>query len=228
MASPTRDRLAAYGAVDESVSVWVLEDDTDFRRDLADLIDSAEGLRCTQAFESAEEFLAHTNDHFMPEVVLMDIGLPGMDGIEALQRIRPRAMGTAFLMITIHEDDDHIFQAICNGALGYLSKGASGQEILDAIRVVADGGAAMSSPVARRVLKMFAQLQTPHHDYGLTDREKDVLAELTKGKTQRQIAKDLHISKNTVDTHLRSIYAKLHVTTQTAAVAKAVGERLVE
>ncbi len=212
---------------DEIVTVWIVEDDDEFRETLAEVIDSEDDLRCAKAFASGEELLTHLNSHFVPEVVILDIGLPGMSGIELVERLRPVALGTAIVMLTIHEDNDRIFDALCAGASGYLSKTATVDEIIDAIRDVMRGGAAMSPQIARRVLNMFAQFNAPRFDYGLTDREIDVLNELVAGKTKKKIAKDLFLSVYTVDTHLRSVYAKLHVNTQTAAVAKAINEKLV-
>jgi DNA-binding NarL/FixJ family response regulator len=207
--------------------VWIVEDSEDYRTTLAELICAEDDLDCPSTFGSAEELLAHLADHFLPDVVLMDIGLPGMDGVETVRRIRPLTLGTAIVMLTVHEDEERIFQALCAGASGYLSKTASFAEVLEAIRDVTSGGAAMSPRIARRVLDMFAQLQKPRQDYGLTGRERDVLNELVSGKTKKRIARDMGLSPHTVDTHLRSIYGKLHVTTQTAAVARAVSERLV-
>ena len=154
-------------------------------------------------------------------------GLPGMSGIELVRRLRPMTLGTHLIMLTIHEDNGCIFDALCAGASGYLSKTATADEIVEGIRDVMRGGAVMSPQIARRVLNMFAQSNAPRFDYGLTDREVDVLNELVAGKTKKRIAKDLFLSAHTVDTHLRSIYAKLHVNTQTAAVAKALTENLV-
>ena len=211
----------------DPVSVWIVEDSQDYRETLRELIDAEPGLRCPHAFASSEALLAHANGHYLPEVILMDIGLPGLSGIEAVRHMRPLALGTAMIMLTVHEDNDCIFQALCAGASGYLSKTASTDEIVEAIWDVRSGGAAMSPQIARRVLNMFAQSNTPRFDYGLTDRETDVLNQLVAGKTKKRIAKDLFLSIHTVDTHLRSIYGKLHVNTQTAAVAKALSEKLV-
>ena len=212
---------------DDSVSVWIVEDSEDYRETLRQLIDGETGLQCLNSFRTAEDMLAHANGHYLPEVILVDIGLPGMNGIDAVRQMRPISLGTSIVMLTIHEDNDSIFQALCAGASGYLAKTASGEEIIAAIWDVRSGGAAMSPQIARRVLNMFAQSNAPRFDYGLTDRETDVLNELVAGKTKKRIARDLFLSIHTVDTHLRSIYAKLHVNTQPAAGAKALSEKLI-
>lgn len=214
--------------VQDRITVWIVEDSRDYRETLRQVIDAEPDIACPTTFETAEELISYLDDHFMPEVILMDIGLPGMDGIEAVRRTRRIGLGTRIVMLTIHEDNDRIFQALCAGASGYLSKTASSADVIDAIRDVMRDGAPMSPQIARRVLNMFAQLNAPRSDYGLTAREKDVLNELVAGKIKKTIARDLSLSVHTVDTHLRSIYAKLHVSTQTAAVAKAVGEKLVK
>ncbi len=150
-----------------------------------------------------------------------------MDGIEVLTHLRPAIPGTAVVMLTVHEDNDRIADALRFGASGYLSKKASADDVIEGIRDVMRGGAPMSPQIARRVLNIFAQQNAPGVDYGLTNRETDVLNELVEGKTKKRIARDLSLSVYTVDTHLRSVYTKLHVNTQTAAVAKAIKERLV-
>lgn len=214
-------------SVPDSLTVWIVEDGEDYRETIRELVNGEPGLTCPHAFETGEQVLSHLNDHFAPEVLLMDIGLPGINGIETVRRIRPIAPATEIVMLTVHEDNDRIFEALCAGAHGYLSKTESAADIVQAIRDVARGGSAMSPQIARNVLNMFAQIQAPRYDYGLTEREADVLNELVKGKSKKRIAADLSRSIHTVDTHLRSIYAKLHVNTATGAVAKAKDERLV-
>jgi DNA-binding NarL/FixJ family response regulator len=220
--------MAQPRAPDRTISVWIVEDSRDYRESLRELIEAEPDLLCPHLFGAAEELFAQLGSHFGPDVLLMDIGLPGMDGIEAVTRLRPIATGTSVVMLTVHDDSDRIFRALCAGASGYLSKSASGEDVLKSIREVVRGGAAMSPQVARRVLNMFAQLNTPRAEYGLTEREKDVLEELVTGKTKKRIARDLSLSVHTVDTHLRGIYAKLHVNSQSGAVAKALTERLVQ
>ena len=213
--------------VPRAISIWVVEDHRDMRETLKELIDAEPGMNCAQAFENGEQLLAYSQDHFLPEVIVSDIGLRGMNGIELVERLRPIASGTRVVMLTVHEEKEKIHDALRAGASAYLTKPLSGDGLIQAIHDVMQGGAVMSPSVARKVLEIFAQQGVAPYDYKLTAREQEVLEELVAGKTKKRIAKDLFLSPNTVDTHLRSIYAKLHVNTQTAAVAKAFREGLV-
>ena len=213
--------------VPRAISIWVVEDHRDMRETLKELIDAEPGMNCAQAFENGEQLLAYSQDHFLPEVIVSDIGLRGMNGIQLVERLRPIASGTRVVMLTGHEEKEKILDALRAGASGYLTKPLSGEQLIQAIYDVMRGGAVMSPSVARKVLEIFAQQDLAPYDYKLTGREQEVLEELVAGKTKKRMAKDLFLSPNTVDTHLRSIYAKLHVNTQTAAVAKAFREGLV-
>lgn len=208
-------------------TVWIVEDNPDYRDTVQELVDLAEGFCAPHAFGSGEELFGYLNHHFAPDLVLVDIGLPGMDGIEVVGRLGRLAPDTRLVMLTIHEDNDRIFQAICNGASGYLLKTAEPDAIVQALREALHGGAPMTPQIARRVLNFFTQMRTPAWDYELTDRERDVLRELIEGKTKKQMGKSLFLSEHTVDTHLRSIYQKLHVHSRTEAVVKAIKENLV-
>jgi DNA-binding NarL/FixJ family response regulator len=163
---------------------------------------------------------------FAPEVVLMDIGLPGLSGIEGVRRIKDISPATDVLMLTIHEEDDKVFEAICAGANGYLLKSLGQEELLQAIRGVMAGGAPMNAQIAARVLHMFARIAAPKEGYGLTAREKEILSLLTEGLSKKAIADRLFLSFFTIDTHLKNIYSKLHVHSGTGAVAKALRERI--
>lgn len=209
-------------------SVWIVEDNPEYRATVQELVELADGLSAPQAFGSGEELFEFLNHHFAPDVMLVDIGLPGMDGIEIVGRMHRLAPDTHLVMLTIHEDNDRIFEAICSGACGYLLKTALPEAILQAVREALQGGAPMTPQIARRVLNLFTQVRAAAWDYDLTDREREVLRELIEGKTKKQMGKSLFLSEHTVDTHLRSIYTKLHVHSRTAAVVKAIKENLVE
>ena len=218
-------RRSLHNSEDE-ISLWIIEDDDLFRNTILNLLNHTEGMRCEHAFATCEEVLKLLEKEYAPEVVLMDIGLPGMDGIEGLKHIKAISPATDIIMLTIHEEDENIFRAICSGANGYLLKSSTSEEIIHAIKEVLGGGAPMNAQIARKVLDMFASLAAPKGDYGLTDREKEILRLMTDGLTKKVIADKLFVSYFTIDTHLKNIYVKLHVHTGRGAVAKVLKEHL--
>src|SRR5687768_740692 len=184
--------------IPSSASVWIVEDKPNYARTVQAVFQDLDDLQCTQVFGSGEELLAHLNEHFAPEVMLVDIGLPGMDGIEVVRRVHGFSPAAQLVMLTIHEDDDLVFDAICAGANGYLLKTATPEVILASAREVLAGGGPMSPAIARRVLNLFAQENAPRWDYQLSDREREVLGWLVEGKTKQQIGSALFISPHTV------------------------------
>lgn len=221
--SPQRSILMLYK---QDISVWVVEDNEDYRQTICDFINTCEGMHCPHVFNTCEDMFDRLDQIFAPEVLLMDIGLPGMSGIEGVHRLKSISPATQVIMLTIHEDNDKIFNAICAGASGYLLKMSSTSQILEAIHEVRAGGAVMTPHIARRVMNMFTQLYAPRKDYQLTVRELEILQFLVDGKTKQQIADVLFLSFHTIDTHLRNIYVKLHVHSRSDAVVKALKERL--
>ena len=216
-----------HQASNRTATVWIVEDNDEYRRTVQDLVDLSDGFAAPHAFPSGEELFEFLNQHFAPDLLLVDIGLPGMSGIEVVQRMSRLAPDTCLVMLTIHEDNDLIFEAICGGASGYLLKTADSSDIVQALREACQGGAPMTPQIARRVLNFFTQMRAPAWDYDLTDRERDVLRELIEGKTKKQMGKSLFLSAHTVDSHMRNIYMKLHVHSRTEAVVKAIKENLV-
>lgn len=210
----------------EKITIWLVEDNLRFRQNIAELINNAEGIQCTRSFESCEEALKELEHSDAPRVVLMDIGLPGISGIEGLRRIKTITPTTDIVMLTVYDDDDKVFEAICAGASGYLLKDASADSILASIGEVVHGGAPMNAYIARRVITMFTRLAVPRSDYGLSPREREILHLLTDGLTKRQIAERLFLSFFTIDTHVRNIYAKLHVHSRSGAIAKVLKGRI--
>ena len=206
------------------VSVWIVEDNLEYRETVRALLESSPDLISIRALGSGEELIAFLADHFAPDVLLVDLGLPTMSGIEVIAHLHKFAPHTQTVVLTIHEDNDRIFQAICAGASGYLLKTATPQDILQAIRDVRSGGAPLTKEIARRVLNLFPQRSAPRKDYALSEREREVLHHLVDGKTKAQIGKELYLSVHTVDSHFRSIYDKLHVHSRSSAVAKALRE----
>lgn len=211
----------------DTITLWIVEDDDLYRDSICGLINQTEGMCCERAFRTCEESLKILEKEYAPEVVLMDIGLPGMSGIEGVQHIKSISPATDLIMLTIHEDDHNVFKAICAGASGYLLKSSTSEEIIHAIKEVLGGGAPMNAQIARKVLDMFTNLVSPKSDYSLTEREKEILSLMTDGLTKRIIAEKLYISRFTIETHLKNIYAKLHVHTGRGAVAKVLKEHLI-
>ncbi|NNM33395.1 MAG: response regulator transcription factor [Gemmatimonadetes bacterium] len=209
------------------VTIWIVEDRDTLREAYTAVIESAEGLACGGAFRTCEDMLDALEAHEAPDVVLMDIELPGMSGIEGVRKIREARPETDVLMLTIREDRENVFQALCAGAAGYVVKPASARGILTAIDGLLEGEVPMSPSIARRVLKIFRGLRTPRRDYGLSKREREVLKQLVQARSTPEIARTLFISEHTVGNHVRNIYRKLEVHTRAGVVAKAVRERLV-
>jgi DNA-binding NarL/FixJ family response regulator len=210
-----------------AIIVWLIEDNESYRRNAAAAIDEAEGLCCPETFRSCEEALRKVAGGGTPDVVLLDVGLPGMSGLEGIGHFAEKTSATNVIILTVFEDEDKIFEAICNGAAGYLLKTATLAEIVQAIREVRNGGAPINPRVAGRILGFFKTAKSAKNDYHLTPRETEILQQLVEGLIKKEIADRLGISFHTVDMHLRNIYAKLQVNTATGAVAKAVRERIV-
>ena len=208
------------------ITLWLVEDNETFRRTLARALERTGEFQCTGSHASCEEALAPIKGRVPPQVILLDVGLPGMDGIAGLRVFREAFPSTALIILTVFEDDDKIFRAICAGASGYLLKTAPVKDIAAAIRDTLEGGSPMNSRIARRVLTMFSKLAPEQKDYGLTVREKEILQHMVGGLIKKEIADRIGLSVHTVNTHMRHIYEKLHVTTGTGAVAKALQERL--
>jgi len=202
------------------IAVSIVEDDAPARSMLAEWIHHAPGFRCAGRHASAEAALTALPLE-KPMVVLMDINLPGISGIECVRRLKPLLPDTQFIMLTIYEDPEHIFNALAVGACGYLLKRVSRAELLEALHDVHAGGSPMSSNIARKVVQSF---QRPAHQPGgvaeLSSREREVLELLARGYLYKEIAELLKISGPTVNTYIRRIYEKLHVRSRSQAVAK--------
>ncbi len=213
----------------DPTAVWIVEDNRTFRQNLAVLVDQDREMRCPVSVESCEEAIEALDEKPPPDIVLMDIGLPGMDGIDGTREIRARAPSTRVIMLTVQEEDEKVFRAVCAGATGYLLKPLPSEKILEAIRLVREGAAPINAYIARKVLAMFSRFTvTPSEapSYGLTPREKEILSLLVDGATMKTIAAHCCLSYHTIDTHLRNIYEKLHVHSRSSAVAKAIREGL--
>jgi DNA-binding NarL/FixJ family response regulator len=218
-------RVYSYMNQQSPISVALIEDQKEVRQGLSYILRHTEGFRCTGEFRSYEEALAQIQ--VAPEVLLSDIGLPGMQGDEGVRIFKDKFPSTAVIMLTVYRDDERIFRSLCAGASGYILKKDSPSKILDAIREVQAGGAPMSSEIASRVLSAFRKLAPKEHGpSGLTRREEEVLQEITQGHSYKTIADHLFLSVHTVRFHIRSIYEKLHVHSKSEAVAKALKGRM--
>jgi len=204
-----------------NITVSIVEDDAPLRAILNDWIRNAEGFKCAGIHENAEAAIAALPKE-NPSVVLMDINMPGMSGIECVRRLKPQMMTTQFMMLTVYEDPDHIFKALSSGASGYLLKRTPRTELLAAIKEIHAGGSPMSSNIARKIVQSFQRFNntSPSDPGNLSPREKEVLELLARGYLYKEIVEALHISMPTVNTHIRRIYEKLHVRSRSQAVAK--------
>ena len=203
-----------------SITVSIIEDDAPVRQILTGWIDTAKGFRCLSAYGSGESALASLPRE-APDILLVDINLPGMNGIECVRRLKPLMPQTQFLMLTVYADTEHIFDALAAGASGYLLKETGCEELIASLKLTHKGGAAMTSQIARKVVQSFHQTQPENPEpQGLTPREQDVLKLLSHGDYYKEIADALGVSVHTVATHVHNIYEKLHVRSRAQAIAK--------
>lgn len=207
-----------------SISVSIVEDDAGVRTTLARLIDSSPGFRCVSQHPSAESALREIPKTY-PEVVLMDINLPGLSGVECVRRLKPLLPQTQIIMLTVYQKAEHIFDALTAGATGYLLKQTPTDELLEAIRDVHGGGSPMNSSIARKIVQSFQKpVPVAIEAADLSPRESEILDLLAKGFLYKEIAEKIGITFATVHTHIRHIYEKLHVRSRTEAVAKHLGQ----
>ncbi len=211
---------------DEGMELWVVEDDALYRKTISELLHEVEGIRCDHTFSRCEDALRALETEPAPDVVLMDLGLPGMNGIEGTRRVREISPATRVIILTIHEDHENVFEALCAGASGYLLKSSPPEEIERGMMEVLNGGAPINAHIARKMLSMFTRLAGPRNPSPLTTREREILKLMVDGLTKKQIADQMILSYHTIDTHIKNIYAKLEVHTRGGAVAKALTDRL--
>ncbi len=208
--------------MNDEIKVAIIEDDNEIRQLMTLIIDSSPGFSCGQSFSSCESAMDDLQSS-PPHVVLMDIDLPGMSGIEGVKCLKEKLLETDCLMLTVQDDDESIFNSICVGATGYLLKDTPPTEILKAIEEVHKGGSPMTASIARRIVSSFnTQKESP-----LSVREQEILRHLCDGENYKIIAEKLHISGHTVRSHFKNIYKKLHVSTRAEAVKKAINDKLI-
>jgi len=209
------------------IKVAVFDDNKPRRELLEMLLNSTEGMQCTGAFEDCREVMKNITQN-VPDVVLMDIDMPYVNGIEGLQIIKKQFPQIRILMQTVFEDDEKIFAAICAGADGYILKKTPPAMLISAITETMSGGAPMTPSVARQVLQLFHNKNRKSVvDFNLTDREAEILSMLVQGLSYKMIAEKCNVSYSTVNSHITHIYEKLHVKSGTEAVAKAIEQKIV-
>jgi len=204
------------------ITVSIVEDIKDIREGLQLLINSNGAFSCTHVYSTAEDALLNMPNN-LPNVVLMDIHLPGISGIEAVKKLKAQYPSVQFIMSTVYEDDENIFESLKAGATGYLLKKISPAKILEAITEVYNGGSPMSAQIARKVIAAFQKKNPIDETSVLTPKEKEILKALSKGLRYKEIAYEMQISMDTVRTHVRHIYEKLHVQSRMDAINKVYG-----
>mgnify|MGYP002777694905 CR=1 FL=1 len=206
------------------ITVAIVEDKDEIRQSLAILINGADGFRCPATYPSAEDALSEL-PRLNADVVLMDVDLPGMNGIDCVRQLKPLCPRTQFMMCTIYDEDETVFEALKAGANSYILKRSSPHKLLDAIAELHDGGSPMSSSIARKIVGSF-HLQSPSADLNtLTPREREILDRLAKGYSHKEVAEELFVSPTTVRKHIFNIYEKLQVHSKIEAVNKYLGRR---
>jgi DNA-binding NarL/FixJ family response regulator len=212
----------------EEIRVAIVEDQAQTREGLAILIHGTSGFRMAGQYASVEEALPELLAR-PPDVALFDIGLPGMSGIEGVRRIRARHPALPIVMLTVYADNEHVFEAVCAGACGYLLKDTPPTRLLEALREIHAGGAPMSPEIARKVVTMFSKVAPAKtEDQGLSAREKEVLKLLAEGHSYKTAGAQLSVSIDTIRFHVRHIYEKLHVHSKSEAVLLALRSGLVQ
>lgn len=209
------------------ITVAIVEDRREIREALTMLINGTDGFRCSGAYRTMEEAIDRVKGE-LPAVVLSDIGLPGMSGIEGIRILKERYPGLTVLMLSVYDDDERIFDALCAGAVGYLLKRTSPARLIESLKEAVQGGAPMSPEVARRVVALFRDIRPPERaDYQLTPHETRLLKLLVEGHNYKTAAVELGVSFHTIHFHVRNIYEKLQVHSKSEAVSKALRDRIV-
>ncbi len=220
------DESPAPAVIPTVIRVAIIEDVRALREGFASLIGGTTGYQCTGSYRTMEEALAKIGAA-LPDVALVDIGLPGMSGIEGVRLLKERYPDLLLLMLTVYDDDDRIFEALCAGACGYLLKKTPSARLLESLKEATEGGAPMTPEIARRVVTLFRQVQPPaKSDYHLTPHETRLLKLLVEGHNYKTAAAHLGVSFNTIGFHIRHIYEKLQVHSKSEAVVKALRHRL--
>ena len=221
------DLRSDRSTAERPIRVAIIEDQREVRDGLVVLINGTQGFRCAAGYRTMEDALTGI-DADLPDVILTDIGLPRMSGVEGIRILRERHPQIPIVALTVYDDDGQVFAALCAGASGYLLKNTPPARLLESVREVVGGGAPMSPEVARRVISLFRQFRPPERaSYHLTPHETELLRLLVEGHHYKTAADRLGVTVHTVSFHLRNIYSKLEVHSKTEAVAKALREGLI-
>lgn len=204
------------------ISVAIIEDIRDIRIPLSEFISDQEEFVLDVAAESVEDYFIRYNQNELPDVILLDIGLPGISGLGAITLFKERIPKTEIIMLTIHDEADRIFRALQSGASGYLLKNTSLIKIKEAVINVIDGGAAMSPAIARKVIKFFGEKNEPKKEYRLSEKEQLIVTYLVDGLNFKMIAANINVSADTVKYHAKNIYKKLQVNSKAEVIAKSI------
>jgi DNA-binding NarL/FixJ family response regulator len=214
--------MGSMAYIPTMITVGIIEDDPKVREAIKDFCNSQRELSCDMAEPSAESFLRQLNEENVPEVILMDIGLPGMSGISAIRLIKQRFPDVDIIMLTIYMDSHKIFESLCAGASGYLLKTTPFSAIKEAIEVVHRGGAPMSPQIARKVIDHFHGVRSEKGGVPLTPREKEIVLGLVEGLSYKMLADTLAITIETVRSHIKNIYQKLHIHSKAEVISKSL------
>jgi len=204
------------------ITIAIVEDDTIIREAICNFLNEKEQMKCPMAYESVESLLHNFDKQNLPDIILMDIGLPGMSGISGIKLIKEKYPQINIIMLTVYSDSHRIFQSLCAGASGYLLKNAPFSEICKAIEIVHNGGSSMSPQIARKVIEHFQNVKTRDEHSILTEKEKEIVAGLVDGLSYKKIAEQNFISVETVRSHIKNIYKKLHVHCKVDVIKKSL------
>ncbi len=206
----------------DMINTAIIEDDKEVREAIQEYLNSLSNIQCIASNESVEDFLMEMNEENTPDIILMDIGLPGMSGISGIKIIKEKYPDIDIIMLTVYNDSHKIFQSLCAGASGYLLKNRPFEEIKQAIEMLDAGGAPMTPQIARKVIEYFRPEKAPKSKSQLTDKEKEIVVGLVDGLSYKMIADRMDISIETVRTHIKNIYTKLHVHCKAEVITKSL------
>lgn len=219
--------MSKPSSVPASIKVCIIEDHADFRNTLRAAINTAPSLQCESAFSNAEDAFKYLQKSLAPDIIVLDLGLPGIDGIEAIPKLHEMAPNSKILILTVFENKTRVFQALGAGASGYLMKASGIKSIIQGIEDAYNGIAPLSVEIAQMVFATFSTFKPTTEAATISEREIEVLRKLADGATRIEISSDLGVSRHTIDSHVRNIYRKLHVHNVSGAITKAAAMHII-